>query len=413
VRIDFVNNQFHLGGAETVVKQLHFACRQAGHRSVLWVAEGKAFPRGVGVHPLYPRLLSRLYHTRFSSWVEAWAPRQAWTERAFRSLAARGSDLVHIHNFHDRYASIESLAHVAARKRVIWTLHGFWAITGGCDYPLDCTRYLNSCGQCPQVGVWPIGPEDRTAECLSRKLQHLSQAPIQVVAPSQYLARKVKESRVGKHWSVRYIPNGVNCAEFGHARKRDPGFRAALGLDPDATVILAVSRNFRDPYKKYSILLDALKLVNPVGAQLVLAGQSTDWAVSQLPAGWRCLNPGYVGSRQRMADLFEAADVFLFASVAENFPCVILEAMSSACCVVSTPTDGVVEQVVHGQSGLIAGAMTGEALARVLTEALSNADRRAACGRAARERVVREFSEARMIGEYLQLYGEVTGRPWT
>ena len=41
---------------------------------------------------------------------------------------------------------------------------------------------------------------------------------------------------------------------------------------------------------------------------------------------------------------------FLFASPAENFPCVILEAMASACCVVATPTSGVTEQIEDGRN---------------------------------------------------------------
>ena len=107
-----------------------------------------------------------------------------------------------------------------------------------------------------------------------------------------------------------------------------------------------------------------------------------------------------------MAKYFEAADIFLFASLAENFPCVILEAMSAKCCVVATPTSGVTEQIAHGKSGYLANEISGESLGEVLREALSQSVERSAYGNAARLRVEQEFSEAVMVDRYLSLYQE-------
>ncbi len=65
-------------------------------------------------------------------------------------------DVVHIHSFHGQYATIESLLYLISRKPVLWTFHRFWGITGGCDYPGDCRKYLESCGHCPRVDEWPL-----------------------------------------------------------------------------------------------------------------------------------------------------------------------------------------------------------------------------------------------------------------
>jgi glycosyltransferase involved in cell wall biosynthesis len=410
MKIVFVNNQYQLGGAETVVQQLHFGCLRAGHQSELHVADGKTYPRVPGLVPMYPRWMSRMGHSTIGPLFDMVFPRYRRTDRAFRRLADSEADLVHIHSFHGIYASLESLAAVAARKPVLWTFHRFWGITGGCDHPFDCTRYLTACGQCPRVGEWPIGPVDRTAEELQRKLALLAPAPLHIISPSRHLAEKVKNSPVGKKWDVHHIPNGVDPAGFSARRKPDPAFRKSFNIPAGATSVLVVNRNFHDPIKGWGTIRQALQALPPEGAHLLLAGGNSDRAAATLPAGWRCTNLGYISSRERLGELYEAADIFLYASPGENYPCVILEAMSAECCIVSTPTDGVREQIEHGRSGLFARDMSGVSLAAALREALANPARCRELGRHARERVERELSEQAMVKRHLELYEQLLAK---
>jgi glycosyltransferase involved in cell wall biosynthesis len=406
MKLGFVNNNYQFGGAETVVRQLHFACRKV-HKSFLFVADGKTFPRNLGVVPMYPRLLSRLDQSRFHAFVQRWAPRYAWTNRSIRKLAHSSLDLVHVHNFHGIYASIESLGYLAAHKPLVWTFHRFWGITGGCDHPGECTRYLEMCGRCPRVDEWPICGADNTAEQLQQKLEYLANAPIHIVAPSRHLAQKVAKSPVGKNWQVTHIPNGVDPDQFSFSRKHDAAFRDSLGLRATSIVVLIVNRDFRDSLKGFETIESALKRTDPTEVQFIFAGMNSDWAIRQLPGHFSCLDKGYLSSRTKMAELYEAADIFLFASPRENFPCVILEAMSAKCCVVSTPTDGVVEQVENGVSGFIADSFSSQDLANILMAAISSPGSLAKFGNAARERVQKEFTEQQMIESHLKLYEEL------
>ncbi len=403
MKVTFVNNQAQLGGAETVVQQLW----RGFPGSRLRVAAGKTYPPGV--EPLYPRVLSRLSHTRLHRWVERAFPRFAWTDVAFRRLAGSDADIIHLHSFHGDYASIESLAFLAQRKPVVWTFHRFWGITGGCDHPADCEKFKAACGECPLVHEWPMNGVDDTAEALERKACVLGPTPLCIVAPSQHLAQKVRDSRVGCRWRVEHIPNGVDPARFTGARKHDLAFRREMRLEPGRTCALVVNRDFRDPLKGFATIEAALVALPAMSLQVVLAGGNAEWAASRLPARHAPMAAGYLTDRDALARWYEAADIFLYASPRENFPCVILEAMASECCVVSTPTDGVLEQVEHGYSGWLAESFAPEDLARVLLQVLDSGESCRRVGQVARERVVRNFSEAGMIEAHRRLYEELAG----
>ena len=148
-------------------------------------------------------------------------------------------------------------------------------------------------------------------------------------------------------------------------------------------------------------------MIDPNGVRLVLAGQGSAVAAAELSLRFDCRDAGYVRDRLALAALYAEADIFLFASEADNFPCVILEAMASECCVVATPTGGVVEQIENGCSGFLAAAISGTALGDALRVAIADAALRVRLGKAAREQVIENFSEERMVNRYLALYEEV------
>ncbi|HZC59148.1 MAG TPA: glycosyltransferase, partial [Chthoniobacterales bacterium] len=194
---------------------------------------------------------------------------------------------------------------------------------------------------------------------------------------------------------------------FSYHRKHNADFRSSLGLKPEASIVLIVNRDFRNSLKGFATIEIALQQTYVKGVQFVLVGSNSAWAISRLPNRFTYVDKGYIASRTRIAELYEAADVFLFASTRENFPCVILEAMSAKCCVVSTPTDGVTEQVENSVSGLISSSFDPSDLANTLTAGLLSPGELERLGNAARCRVKHEFSEQSMIDAHLKVYNEV------
>lgn len=296
--------------------------------------------------------------------------------------------------------SIDALAFVAARKQLVWTFHALWGVTGGCDHPKGCERFLLECGCCPQVGLWPIGSVDRTAEELKEKIQRLSEMSLNVVAPSRYVADTIRRSRVGRSWRVHFIANGIAAEDWKtipfSARKID---------------LLVVNRDYRDVHKGFSMIREALFAVHRAKImRVVFVGRNSRWALDQLPEFPYCEAVDYIADRARLIQYYLEAKLFLFASPGETFPCVILEAMAAGCCVVATPSGGVVEQIRDGETGFLATAVDGPSLAAALERALDMPCAWTDLGQRARQEVIDHFSEAVMIERYRQLYATVASQ---
>jgi glycosyltransferase involved in cell wall biosynthesis len=404
MKIGLVNKHYKLGGVETVVNQLRHGLRARGIRTQLWVSEYFGVPRDPSAHLLYPVVLDRIQHSRLAGYAEHYFPRRDWTTRKFRTIQRSESDLIHVHGFDETYAPIEALLELAHAKPVVVTLHGTWFFTGGCGQPLECDRYTNACGRCPQAGNWPIPATDNTAEELEKKKRLLSDVPIHFISPSAHLRAKALNSTVGKNWNILHLPNGVDTKLFRGERKHDSETRQAYGVNQDRVVVLAMCRDFRDPVKGVPLMVGALKLLEAANIQIILAGAFGGVAASELPDFLHPTPVGYVVNDNVRRDLFEIADVFLFTSLAETFPCVVLEAMSSECCIVSTPVEGVREQLQHGKSGLLAEKFTSQSIAETLMLACEAQDQTAELGRRARVEVLERFTEETMLSEHESLY---------
>jgi glycosyltransferase involved in cell wall biosynthesis len=102
-----------------------------------------------------------------------------------------------------------------------------------------------------------------------------------------------------------------------------------------------------------------------------------------------------------------AADLFVSATVADNLPYTILEAMACGRPVVASAVGGVPEQVVDGETGLLVPPRDRTALGKALADLLLEPGRRDAFGAAARGRAESRFAMPRFIADYESLFGEM------
>jgi len=406
MKVCMMNTNYLLGGAETVMHQIANGIRAQGVSCTLAIPTlGRTLRKPLHVKLLYPRLLGRLRYTRLCGLVERLHPSKPFQNRRLKQMAGWTDTLFHVHSY-TGYADIQTLAHLASGRPVLWTLHCYW---GSEDLPArQDLRYEAARGLAPQMLRSPKTEAELAS--LHQELKPLFEAPLWITTPSASAAAAAKRCPELFNWKIHHIPNGVNTTAFSPNRKAERQLLMSLGLNPGELVVLMVNRDFKIADKGFPMALEALRAVSP-GAkfQVVLVGLNAKWAASQLPEVCHAVAREFVADRDEMIRYYESADVFLFASRRENFPCVTLEAMAAGCCVVATPTDGITEQITHELNGLLAEEISGPTLIQPLQRAIVDAPLRKRLSSGARSTSEAKFSEAAMVRQFLDLYREMEG----
>jgi glycosyltransferase involved in cell wall biosynthesis len=213
---------------------------------------------------------------------------------------------------------------------------------------------------------------------------------------------KAKVCRPGR---IVAVHNGIATDAFAFNPVARIRVRQSLSIDEGCRFILAVGR-FHEA-KDYPNLLNALAElpVEDINYQVCIAGDGPlktemQSLVAQLGLLERVR---FLGVRHDVADLMSASDVFVLSSAWEGFPIVVMEAMANERVLVVTDCGGVREAV--GETGYLVKPKNSKALAQALEKALQlPATVCATLGRAARNRVLENYSLDAVVEKWLQIY---------
>jgi 1,2-diacylglycerol 3-alpha-glucosyltransferase len=244
-------------------------------------------------------------------------------------------------------------------------------------------------------------------------LGHATNEPAEFLAQMDYVQHLspwyLHETRQAGVWKAAWtaIPNFIDTEMF---RPQTRGsLRRELGIPEDATVVFSAAA-IKSTHKRIDYLLQefaAFRNAHPeYPAWLVVAGArepDTDRLVSM---GTRLLGDRVrfliSWPRQRMPELYAAADVFVLCSLREMFGIVLIEALASGlpCLVHKHP---VIESIV-GPGGTTLDMAGAGALAEALKSYISDPDKRRVAGRRAREHCIAHFSEGSVVDQILAYY---------
>lgn len=308
----------------------------------------------------------------------------------------RAADLLHLHNLHGGYFNPLALPALARTRPTLWTLHDMQALTGHCAHAFECERWTTGCAPCPHLEIEPRLGSDTAAELWRAKRESYRAAPLTLVTPSRWLRRLVERSILGEK-RCEVIENGIDTSVF-RPRSRQRA-RELLGLPADATVAIFTANGGLDsPWRDGRCLREAIQHRPDV----LFLSVGSSGAVA-LP---NARTIPYVRDPRLLAHLYSAGDLFLFPSLADNCPLVVLESLACGLPVLAYATGGIPELVEEGRTGALTPTGECDGFLRALDELLANRARLAELGRAAPV-AARRFSVSAMTDRYVALYEEV------
>jgi glycosyltransferase involved in cell wall biosynthesis len=401
------------GGAGRAANRLHKGLRRIGHDSLMIVRESRSYDPGVMAFEPTTDLIHRIRHglrrRRIDRELAEYPARPPDYELFSDDRSSYNGDLLaqippcDVINLHwiAGFVDYQSFfAKIPQVTPVVWTLHDMNAFTGGCHYDLGCDRHAKTCGACPQLGS--SDPTDLTRQIWQRKkaaFGHVPSKRLHVVTPSQWLARKVRESGLGKSFSVSIVPYGIETEDFA-PRDRHTA-RDFLGIPREAAVLLFLSEELDNRRKGFGLLAQALAGLNNLPDLFLLSvGHGTVSLDVKIPR----LHFGHVNHDRVLSSVYSAADMYVIPSIQDNLPNTVLEAIACGTPVVGFDVGGIPDMVRPGVTGLLAPAGDVQGLRAAIAELLQNPERRAAMAVNCRRVAVDEYALEVQAKRYSQMY---------
>lgn len=315
------------------------------------------------------------------------------------------ADVIHLHWINEGFLSMHTFGFLfELRKPIVWTLHDMWAITGGCHYNGNCSKYLEQCSDCPALRLH--GKNDVSFNMFERKKELFGNADINIVTCSNWLAGEVKRSQILKNKKVIAIPNTIDESKFYKVDKRVA--REKLDLPGDKIYLLFGSMTVKDERKGFRFLLDALNCLfnsyenvrDKIG--ILLIGRMDDDTLNEFKFPVTAF--GRINDDEKLNYIYNSADVFIAPSLQDNLPNTIMESLVCGLPSVGFNIGGIPDMVDHMQNGFLAEDISGESLAAGIHWCVSDTVRNENLGNNCRKKYSEHFSPDIVAGKYINLY---------
>jgi glycosyltransferase involved in cell wall biosynthesis len=290
-------------------------------------------------------------------------------------------------------------------------LHDTWTFCGAEHYPhsnLD-RRFIDGYRRDNRLeGEWGIDLNRRVWE---RKRRYWTR-PIQLIAPSNWMAQQASKSALAGDWPVTVIPYPLDISWWGALERSEARLR--LGLRQDATVLLYGAIGGDKDHRKGADLLFAALEQAPVGHDIRRDSGPLEVLTFGGKAGTRRVGPHLVRSVGRLDDeglraYYSAADVMVVPSRMDNLPQTAVEPISCGTPVVAFRTGGLTDIVDDGVNGRLAEPFSPGSLASCIAWVLESPERHRSLSEAARMSSAR-WEPSVIAQRYLELFEEMLSR---
>lgn len=315
------------------------------------------------------------------------------------------ADVIHLHWINQGMLSLKNIRRILdSGKPVVWTMHDIWPATSLCHVTLDCTRFHTSCSNCRLL---PGGGSDNdlSAKVWRRKQKVLRQRQISFVTCSGWLASEARKSALLEGQTITDIPNPIDNRLFAPQDKTKA--RKAAGLPTDRRLILFAAQRVTNKYKGMDYLIKACRQMGEQHPEMlqntgvVILGGSAEELRDSFTFPVYAIN--YISDEKKMAELYNAADVFVLPSLSENLPNTIMESMSCGVPCVGFNVGGIPEEIDHMKNGYVAQYRSADDLAAGIRWVLCDSDYKSLSENAV-SKVAAHYSQRSVAMRYIRVY---------
>ena len=298
------------------------------------------------VDSFYGDLVSKIHNLPFSR--SPFDKSNLIAYKQLKKLVESGEyDIVHCHT--PVAAMLTRLACRKVRKKgtkVIYTAHGFHFYKGS-----------------PKLN-WLLF---YTAE---RICSYFTDVLITINKEDHALAQKKLKAK-----KTEYVPGvGICIEKFQTCSADTQSLRSSFGFKDDDFVLISVGE--LSVRKNHEVIIKALgKLGNPNIKCLIVGDGNLEQTLKALVKELKLDNQVvFAGYRNDISDLLHASDAFVFPSLQEGLPVVLMEAMASGLPIICSNIRGNTDLIVDGKGGYLVNPRDVDGIAKAIKTLVDNND---------------------------------------
>ncbi len=362
MKVVFINKSDSVGGAAVVTLRLMLAMQELGVDARMIVTDRHTRLNEVSIGASTHRIRKAFMYDRLPIFMLNGLNRS----RLFQVDAALSGLSLHRHPWvcqadaialnwiNQGVLSLSEIGRIADMgKRMIWTMHDMWCMTGICHHTGKCERFRNSCGVCPLLGTM-AGSHDLSAMTWRRKQRLYVGSNISFVAVSNWLAQRATVSSLLSDQDVRVIPNAFPISDDVIQLASIP---RPASIDGKTHIIFGAAR-MDDPIKGFPILIELTRVLAKEYPQVAatlhldLFGNIRDHSLlSHLLIPYTA--HGQISDSARLRTLYAGAKVVLSTSHFETLPGTLVEGQAYGAIPVAFDRGGQADIIDNNRTGYL------------------------------------------------------------
>ncbi len=314
----------------------------------------------------------------------------------------RDADVIYLHWVQKKFLNFTSYRKIAKLgKPVILFMHDMWYITGGCHHSFACEKYRSKCYDCQVFSV--NKNNDISARGFKKKVKLYSRFNnFYFISPSKWLKECAEASSLTKMKQTWLIPNFIDRNIFKPIDKK--AARMLLGIDNESLVISFGAVSIDSPYKGWQYLRDAFGILrknfSDDAINILIFGKCNISEMRKM-IPFKSVFTGFIKDEYSAAIVYNASDVFVTPSLADNLPTTVLESLSCGTPVVGFRTGGIPDMIEHKVNGYLAEYRNTEDLAEGVKYCLKYK---------ISGKISDKFEKGNIISQHMELLNMLTGK---
>lgn len=286
-------------------------------------------------------------------------------------------------------------------KRIVWTMHDMEPFTGGCHNSINCSKFEQSCLECPAVRKFF---QRKISNNKKKKDYYFSLLPnLNIVFPSKWLMSKFNASSQNASLNIRSIPNPISNIFFDNS----PTVKS-LNREPSEEFVLGfISSDLNDPLKQFKSTLETIELFSHllhIPVKLIAVGSKYKKVPQKI--NFKLFQPGLIREKKELKKLYSKMDVVISNSFSESFGLTIAESNAVGVPCLVLKGSGSEELIVDKITGLLYNNQI-ELIKNLLLLA-NSVPLRKSMGQNAITHAQKNWSLKKVLGQYEELYDEIT-----